>query len=142
MARYDLTDDGWFRKGKSVIRGNFFMEVVDNFDYLQAFGENTVTRILGTNVLDKYSGYILNWDGRHLCDRCGTVLEEDGSAESIQTAYAMKMFPHLKGIGLCPKCDYDLNKKPNPLIETTDFTQTVWWKQQEMPDDWQQYAWL
>lgn len=145
MTRIDFTQEKWFSQHKNTSHSNLLLDLVDNFDYLQAFGENSLDNTLiylgEHNYADKLTGYIMNWDGRHLCDRCGAALDESGSARSVKMAYAKRGAWLRKSCGLCDRCDKDLD---NEIFDTSDseHKKSYWNIDNSMPNDWNKYAWL
>lgn len=136
---YDLTEERWFHDRKTSRPTNILLDLVRNFDYLQAFGNNTFEQIKQIRgiVFDYPSGHFVNWDGRATCDRCGAFVIPNGYTKSIRLAYGMVAFPRLKHVCLCPACDKSLDDAKQYLSLLP-----LWGKQPPMPNDWKQYAWL
>lgn len=114
-SKKDFTHQRWFaRKINQVHTGNLLLDIVPNFGFLRTFGRNTLDRTmkyLGHNeYLDEFTGYVLGWDRKHKCDRCGASLDYKGS-KSVRMAYAMATMPHLRHCGLCEKCDRELERE-------------------------------
>lgn len=143
--RIDFTPERWFSQHKNHRSGNLLYEIIPEFDYLSAFGQHTLERTatyIGiNNYLDKLSGYEITWDGRHVCDRCGTPLDESGAAKSVRLAYALGKTEWIKKrIGLCNHCEEDMEKYT--FQDESESSKAYWCKKQQMPNDWDKYAWL
>ncbi len=71
-----------------------------------------MTKYLGgyNRTLDRYTGYVLSWDKKHCCDRCGKVLKYTGS-KTVKLAYGVSKFKRLKECGLCSECDAQLERE-------------------------------
>lgn len=143
--RWDFTQEHWFSNRTSGSRrhSNILLDIVPNFDYLQTYGQNTLERIthyIGeNNILDQRTGYVLRWDGRHCCDRCGAVKELSGDAKRVRLAYALKELPWMKKVGLCLKCEMDMYNEDKDLISDTN---SLFWTEKQIPNDWDEYIWL
>lgn len=152
--KVDFTPEGWFRHGKtSELSGALVMrEIISDYDIMQSLfeDESIIHFIGGKNYLDKFSGYEITWDGNHVCDRCGKVLNETAS-KSVELANAMTVFKG-KRIGLCDDCDLALDPSLG-RIEKVELGYVVHktmeemeieklFKKHKMPNDWNRYAWL
>lgn len=145
MATFDLTNDKWFHRRKSSYHGNLLFEIVENFEWLQATGQNTIENLhfIGGLHLDNPSGYYLNWDGRHVCDRCGTIIEPNGYTKSVQMAYAMKVMPRLKYLCICLNCESELEReRKEDSLYFKNLPKPFCWSKPVMPNDWDKYVWL
>lgn len=143
--RIDFTPERWFSTHRSSRKGNLLLDIIPGFDYLSAFGLNTLERTatyIGLhNYLDKFTGYEMTWDGRHVCDRCGGLLDESGAAKSVRLAYALGELEFAKKrIGLCDRCEEDMNQLY--VQDDNEFNKAYWNNKYQMPNDWGKYAWL
>lgn len=141
--KIDFTPEQWFVRHKNVRHNNLLLEYINNFDYLQAFGQNnlnSMTKYIGAhNYLDKLSGYEMTWDSKHVCDRCGCALDESGAAKNVRLAWALGK-DWMKGrIGLCSGCERDMEYFTQ---DDNEFSKAYWKNKSSMPNDWLRYAWL
>lgn len=143
--KHDFTNKGWFRGKKSHSNSNLLFELLPNFSYLRAFGQNTfqqTVKYLGgyNRTMDKFSGYILSWDKKHCCDRCGRALKYTGS-KSIRLAYGVTKFKRLKECGLCDLCDALLEKDSKDKNRTAP-SKYIQFNQKTPRDYRDRYIWL
>ena len=57
---------------------------------------------------NKNTGYVLDWDGVHVCDRCGARLETDFTGNTLELAEFKNKTPRMAELGLCHKCESEL----------------------------------
>ncbi len=112
--KHDLTARRWFQDRKNRARTNLLLELIPNFGYKRTFGlntiENTICYLGGYNrTMNRYTGYVMSWDKKHCCDRCGRALKYTGS-KSVKLAYGVSRFKRLKECGLCSECDAILER--------------------------------
>lgn len=139
--RIDFTPERWFSRHSSHRNGNLLFEIIPDFDYLSAFGNNSVSYLGAHNYIDKITGYEITWDGKHVCDRCGAPLDESGAAKSVRLAYALGKNEWMKKrIGLCTKCE----EMMDTLQQNDSEHIKAYWKKSNrlMSNDWDRYAWL
>ena len=114
-SRHDFTRKKWFSDKKNHSSSNLLFEIIPNFGYMKTFGLNTlnnVTHYLGgyNRTMNRYTGYVMSWDKKHCCDRCGKALKYTGS-KSVRLAYGVTKFKRLKECGLCAECDAQLERE-------------------------------
>lgn len=114
-SRHDFTRKRWFSDKKNHSSSNLLFEIIPNFGYMKTFGLNTlnnVTHYLGgyNRTMNRYTGYVMSWDKKHCCDRCGKALKYAGS-KSVRLAYGVTKFKRLKECGLCAECDAQLERE-------------------------------
>lgn len=143
--RWDFTPEQWFKNKKTTQNSNFLIEVVPNFDYLQAFGQNSLDRVIHylghSEYFDRYTGYVLKWDGKHCCDRCGKALRITG-CKTVNMAYLIKINPSLTNCGVCSECDLAMHKESLDKNLVEKYSLPSWWESKPIPNCWDQYAWL
>lgn len=141
--RWDFTADHWFSHRKINQHSNLLLDIVPNFDYLATYGKNTLegiaTYIGEHNYMDKLTGYVIHWDGRHTCDRCGAIKELSGATKNVRLAWALKENPWMKRVGLCANCERDMANEDKEYIRDDRFLNDT---DKPMPNDWVEYAWL
>ena len=147
-SKQDYTKHRWFSEGKARRKGNLLFEIIPNFGYWKKFGQNTLDKLtyIGHNeYMDKLTGYIIGWDKTHRCDRCGRKLVYKGSY-TFNTAYSVKVFPHLKRCGLCQDCDHIMElerKKDKKEGIITSIKQYKSYARKTIPNTYKErYIWL
>lgn len=119
----DRTLESWFEAKKDCNvtmsrsqQGNFLrhlIRVVDDGQTIRAEFLNgdkpSILHYIGhSQWVNKETGYVHDWDGGHICDRCGARIEPDFRAHTLECALLKNEMPHVALIGLCPNCEKHL----------------------------------
>lgn len=80
-------------------------------------GKPSILHYIGnSHWVNKTTGYVHDWDGAHVCDRCGSRLETTFSSNSLEAAIFKDENPRVALLGLCPKCESALERQRNKDI--------------------------
>lgn len=75
-------------------------------------GKPSILHYIGNSRwVNEYTGYVHDWDGTHVCDRCGARLVKTFAAHNMEIAYFKDKYPRVAECGLCPNCGRDLEKE-------------------------------
>lgn len=82
------------------------------------FGQKSSLKYIGNSQwINKETSYVLDWDGTHVCDRCGERLKPSFAANSIGAALLLSEMPHLAESGLCHHCEQSLKDEMQEDID-------------------------
>lgn len=74
-------------------------------------GKPSILHYIGhSHWVNKVTGYVHDWDGAHVCDRCGKRLEITFAASTMECADFKDEVPRVALIGLCPNCERRLDE--------------------------------
>lgn len=119
----DRTEEGWFerKKNDSITitprnRRNILRSLLVSVETPQTIraeflnsGKPSILHYIGRSQwVNVETGYVHDWDGAHVCDRCGKRMMVDFSASTLETALFKDEIPRVALMGLCPNCEREM----------------------------------
>lgn len=157
----DRTDERWFegrrndhitisRDQRANILRNLIRVVEDGrtirADFLNSDKPSILHYIGRSQWVNENTGYVHDWDGGHICDRCGARLEPDFTASTLECARFKDEMPHIAMMGLCPNCEKTLAQQHEQDMRDGlifDSSKRLFLEQRRQhPNDFEQWMWL